>query len=249
MVGEASPGSGSQAGAGKASEFMLKEYEQIVQAFFESGKEKTTLFNYYITLITAPITLIAAIFGILTIQENVDLSKLQIENLPNFVGFTVMIIAVSGFLMSIIISDTRMDAILYARVLNQVRRYFVDHHAVPKEYLFLPIRIDVPQYNEIKNFRALGAELIFMAALDSALFLFAYAIIFRTPIDFSNMDHGLASSSVGFFVAHLAFYWLYAWHRQRSDEKKSASKETKLPESRPKMDSNDGSNRDKKENL
>jgi hypothetical protein len=217
-----------------AKEFMLKEYEQIVQAFFEADKEKVTLFNYYITLITAPITLIAAIFGIVTIQGNVDLTSLQIERLPNFVGFTVMVIALAGFLMSIIISDSRMDALLYTRVLNKLRRYFVVKHGIPSEYLILPIIGNIPKYNELSHFRALGAELLFISGLDSLLLMFSIAILFQIPLTLDlHYVFILVFSFIGYFAAHIGFYYWFSKHREKRDMEKSAC-ETGLEESEDK---------------
>jgi len=69
-----------------------------------------------------PMTLFSALLGLLQ-KENI----INIDFLGISLGFIFICIAVVGFLVMIYIANLRMDAILYARTVNGIRKYFFDN--------------------------------------------------------------------------------------------------------------------------
>ena len=124
-----------------SSTFMLEEHKTIAAAFFDTRARESQMFKFYITLVTIPITLIAAIFGI----ENVNILPL-----PFFVAIFMIVISIAGYLMTLIIINMRFESILYARTINLTRRFFrsLSNEDDLTDYLVLPTIAYVPNYFE-----------------------------------------------------------------------------------------------------
>lgn len=127
------------------TQFQLKEYENISQAHFKTNEVLATFYRYYLLITAIPVTTV----GLALMR----LSEGGIEDEGRILAYWVF--GVSAVLLSIIgvavvayIEGLRLDAILYARVVNSIRRFFFEK---PGSEVFgppvLPRRIDKPTYD------------------------------------------------------------------------------------------------------
>jgi len=104
-------------------DFLLSEYSNIAQAHFKSIETISTFFRYYLLIMSIPISVIAII-------SQFGLDKEQFINLVNQFNLPILIILMSisllGLGMFCYIVNLRLDAVLYARVVNGVRKFFYD---------------------------------------------------------------------------------------------------------------------------
>lgn len=126
------------------TQFQLKEYENISQAHFKTNEVLATFYRYFLLIAAIPITAV----GIALI----NLSDGGIGAEGRFLAYVIF--GVSTLLLSIVgaaviayIEGLRLDAILYARVVNSIRDYFFK---LPGSETFgepvLPTKRDKPSY-------------------------------------------------------------------------------------------------------
>ena len=103
------------------TQFQLKEYENISQAHFKTNEVLATFYRYFLLIVTIPLTAVG--IAMINMADN------GIQDEGRFIGY--IFFGVSTLLLSIIgaavigyIEGLRLDAILYARVVNSIRAYF-----------------------------------------------------------------------------------------------------------------------------
>src|SRR4051812_24925950 len=107
------------------NKFQIEEYKNISNSHFESVKQVSLFFRYYLLVLAAPVF-------IFTLIADKDRGlKPYLENeLPdvvyNIVCIYFVIIGIVGFLLLLYVINLRHDAVLYARTVNRVRRYFYE---------------------------------------------------------------------------------------------------------------------------
>ncbi|MDF3361943.1 hypothetical protein HLM50_12795 [Sulfitobacter sp. Ks41] len=127
------------------TQFQLKEYENISQAHFKTNEVLSTFYRYFLLIAAIPITAV----GIALI----NLSDGEVSADGRFLAYAIF--GVSTILLSVVgaaviayIEGLRLDAILYARVVNSIRSYFFK---LPGAVKFgppvLPTKRDMPAYN------------------------------------------------------------------------------------------------------
>jgi hypothetical protein len=182
-------------------DFLLKEYEQIAAAHFADVTRETSLLQYYIALITAPLSLIAAAISL----RGASILSLPDEVL-NVIGVVILIVAFAGLMMMNMISHVRFEGLWYARTVNLVRRWFRDNDPDVASYLSLPVSDSFPDFFE--KDRIYG--LIGLAAiLDAMLLGFGVWFLARgiwTPL----------VCAVAYFALHIIDYTLRARKRDKS---------------------------------
>lgn len=138
----------------KLEDFLLAEYDHIADAHFESGKQASTYFNYYLIILAAPVV-------ILTLTQGKDLSKVispkvADEQLIHSIAFFLLfIIAFIGFCVSSIVMNLQLDSVLYARTVNGIRDFFYEKAirnneiaATDEHYIrVLPRMVDKPGFH------------------------------------------------------------------------------------------------------
>ena len=95
--------------------YLLKEYEVISKAHFEAKATSTAFFRYYLILMSAPFVAFA-LYDVRVVED--------FHSIPDFAGFVVLIAGVIGHGMAWHHAELKIDATLYARVCNGLRRYF-----------------------------------------------------------------------------------------------------------------------------
>lgn len=126
------------------TQFQLKEYENISQAHFKTNEVLATFYRYFLLIAAIPITAI----GIALINLSDDGIGAEGRFLAYTIfGVSMLLLSVVGAAVIAYIEGLRLDAILYARVVNSIRNYFFK---LPGAENFgkpvLPIRKDKPSY-------------------------------------------------------------------------------------------------------
>ena len=189
-------------------DFMLSEYSNIAQAHFKSIETISTFFRYYLLIMSIPISAVAVFFQIARDKEQILIMVHQYK----FPLFTVLIcISFIGVGIFSYITNLRLDTILYARVVNGIRKVFYDKW---DEDINLKLRVrTLPQSAQLPHYfeRSYFSPVVLVFGLMNSLYFFlafylCFYIILREAIVI-----GLA-----FVVLHLAIYSLYSRHRERA---------------------------------
>lgn len=194
--------------------FQLEEYKNISNSHFESGKQVSTFFRYYLLLLSAPailLTLISSIDGSLNnfFQGNLE------EYIYNLVFAYILLIALSGFCIYFYILNIRHDSILYARTVNKVRKYFYDNSNMNidqwSRYLELPTSGSKPKYFEKIIFLPLA--IIFTLINSSFLFFAFYLRKLKSEIvfDYNFFGSFTISDSIYWFTFSFVLIHLFLW--------------------------------------
>jgi uncharacterized HAD superfamily protein len=189
--------------------FLLQEYKELVQAHFESIRTISSFFRHYLLIMSIPFSSFA-IFKFL--PGTMSLSKLiqDYYQIFNSFFFSIFLIGV-GVLCYVI--NLRMDAILYARTVNGIRKYFYDISEEDTNTLLrtriLPQTAHLPYYLEKGGF----SPLVFVFGVINSLYLSLFMYI----NNLYYVEQLLLLSCGGFIFALLlqfAIYWKYCKIRE-----------------------------------
>lgn len=205
-------------------DFLLKEYSNIAHAHFESINTISNFFKYYLLIISIPISAIPILAGLSTkIQtENgigpIILSIIDFLKEYNLGSVTVFyIIAFVGLFICIYLINLRLDAILYARTVNGIRKYFFDNAELDINYKnrlrVLPQSPKKPKYLETPYF--LWVVVVF--GLVNALYFSFGSYIFYFKYIKPNwaITVGVLSYVI-FLVIHVTWYAWLSNYRERA---------------------------------
>jgi hypothetical protein len=115
----------------KFESFLMAEYANIAKAHFETGKQVSTFFNYYLLVSAAPVIIVSLIQNkkidliINPLQDNDAIS------LHWLIIFILSIISLIGFGLCWIVIGLQHDSIIYARTVNGIRNYFYREANLP----------------------------------------------------------------------------------------------------------------------
>jgi len=189
------------------TKFLLAEYDHVSQALFDVNKTITQFFQFYLLILTFPITLAGVLFRFA--NGSVTLESILKSGLATGLAVVFSVIAIVGFCMLVYIVNLRLDSLLYARTCNGVRKYFFQLARVPVEedlwVRTLPRAIHLPRYRELRFF---GAVIFAFGLLDS-LYL-AGAMVLRDRF----VPWGILVAVLVFFVLHAASYQYLVWYRE-----------------------------------
>lgn len=126
------------------TQFQLKEYENISQAHFKTNEVLATFYRYFLLITVIPITTIG--LALMNLSEGEISPEGRI--LAQFIfGCSAMILSLVGAAVIAYIEGLRLDAILYARVVNSIRAYFFEMSGAESfGTSVLPIKRDRPSY-------------------------------------------------------------------------------------------------------
>lgn len=147
------------------SDFFMKEYENIAQAYFNSHELAAKWMKFYLIILAVPFSFIAFIFS--KKPEQLDLL-----NLPNTISILIFVVGIINTVLSFLIIHSRMDTTLYARTINGIRKYFYDHNKDRienlKQYIILPIDATKPHFLRYRGDRFL---LLILTSFVNSLYL------------------------------------------------------------------------------
>jgi len=195
-----------------ASDFMIQEYDQIARAYFGLRDQVNEWFKAYITLVGLPLTVLAAVLKLGSGSE-----PISIANLPDVVSALLILVAFLGFFVTLGTVNMRMEMILYARTINDVRRYFavLDQKVKARQngpelatYLILPTSDAKPRFFE--PWRAVFWQVAMIGALDGIIFAVGIQSLARIGWLFSDLIALL------YVLLHLVVYWWMAKRREKN---------------------------------
>ena len=157
-------------------QFQLEEYKNISTSHYESVKQVSVFFRYYLLILAAPV------FILTLIASKDEGLRPFLEGREGFVYYNIVcsyfvVVGIIGFLIFLYVVNLRHDAILYARAVNRVRRYFYEQSDLDiadyEKYVTLPITSSRPKYSEKTFFLPLVLvfSLINCAFVGAGLFL------------------------------------------------------------------------------
>ncbi|HEX7320180.1 MAG TPA: hypothetical protein VF399_07485 [bacterium] len=132
----------------KFEKFLLSEYENIVKAHFKSIESITSFFRHYLLIMALPLSAVAVLLRLTSLPEALQLC----EKFKDFLIIVLLSFVFIGILVSIYIINHRFDAILYARTVNGIRKYFYDNSKIDINFKLhmrsLPQCPYIPKYYE-----------------------------------------------------------------------------------------------------
>jgi uncharacterized HAD superfamily protein len=135
-------------------DFLKSEYNNIAQAHFDTSKSISEFFKAYIAIVSLPVTA-AVIF-----LKPDELRKSGLWDFLLTQAFIPLVlvggVAFLGLLVLGYVINLRCDALLYARTVNGIRKYFYEASDLDVEaeqrFRMLPRRTEAPRYFEGRYF-------------------------------------------------------------------------------------------------
>jgi uncharacterized HAD superfamily protein len=195
--------------------FLLSEYSNIAEAHFNTTETISAFLKHYLTIVSAPIAVLGVIVSVGSVQA-VDYN--MVSSVAFIVAILFVIISFVGLMVLSYITNLRMDALLYARTVNGIRKYFYDREcqldiATKNKLRVLPQSPLLPAYREIRFF---GPVVLIFASLNTAYFYPGIAVLahcrFGVVESFTYPAVWFLTSL--FFAAHIGVYFYYAHYRE-----------------------------------
>lgn len=157
------------------TDFLLKEYELVAKAYFDSRDITTRWFKYYLLIIAAPLSFIAVTY-------NGKYAEFNIFKMGPSLGFIILFIGLFCILFFKAILYIGLDAVLYARTVNGIRKVFLENDNNGfnyAKYRVLPIDIKLP---EMYKYSGHLFTLITCMALMNSIYVFLGLIQFKCHV-------------------------------------------------------------------
>jgi undecaprenyl pyrophosphate phosphatase UppP len=136
-----------------ADAFMLKEYESIASAHFDSQAGVRQQFRFYLLIAAVPVTIVGLAFRD---QSEHDVAHWSLAGISPLFGDVFLGIGFIGVCLLLSMIHTALDATLYARTVNGIRAYFMDRGAAVEigldRYLKMPRDQNRPLYFHVRAF-------------------------------------------------------------------------------------------------
>lgn len=189
-------------------DFLLTEYSYIAEAHFKSIETISAFFRYYLLIMAIPISAIAFFFQIAPDRQQI-LSIAQQYQLPIFILLVcISLIGVGTFCY---ITNLRLDALLYARSVNGIRKFFYDGW---NKDINLKLRTrGLPQSPQIPSYFEGGFFLPVVGVfgvMNTLYFSFAFYLLLKDYL------YKLAILAFVYLILHYVIYWWYCRHRETS---------------------------------
>src|SRR5438105_3355745 len=108
--------------------FLMAEYDNIAAAHFDTGTTITRFFQFYLLILTTPLTLAGLLVKIR--GDSFDLVQIVDSTIAPWLALLLGLIALVGLGMMGYVTNVRLDFLLYARVINGIRKYFYERSGV-----------------------------------------------------------------------------------------------------------------------
>ncbi len=126
------------------TQFQFREYENISQAHFKTNEVLATFYRYFLLITAIPVTTVG--LALLNFSDDGFSREARVLAYTIF-GVTSTLLSLIGAAVISYIEGLRLDAILYARTVNSIRKFFFKK---PGADCFgdpvLPVREDKPSY-------------------------------------------------------------------------------------------------------
>lgn len=205
----------------KFEDYLLSEYQNIAEAHFRTIEAISSFFRYYLIIMGVPFTLYAVIIALSPQIAQIFYALVALTAVVS------VVIALVGFFVTLYIVNLRMDAILYARTVNGIRKHFYDEahldansklrmRTLPQtpmlpgyfEFYFLPVVISIAIFNAVYFFIGIS---IFFAPLPKISAITSFSAVANLLIIFPL---SICIITLCFFSLHLIAYWGIARSRE-----------------------------------
>lgn len=168
---------------GNAHDFMLEEYRQMVKIYGEYLTQENDLLKFYIAVIGVG----ASVITVLLKPQEIGLDLPSSAFLAG-IGLLAVLISLVGSIIFFSLVGVRMEMILYVRVINVLRGYFVEKEEKDlfgiseiKEFLVLPdYDQETPPFRE--SYRGWFFWIVLLVAfINSVLLAGGFYILSRIP--------------------------------------------------------------------
>ncbi len=180
-------------------DYLLEEYSNIAKAHFKTMETITSFFRYYLIIMALPISIVAMFLNDTNIQKNTT-------HIIAPLYWIFLIVSLSGFCVMLYIVNLRLDAILYARSINLIRKYFYDSSTLNEFQRYhskvLPQTAYQPNYHEKSYF---WPVICTFALINSFYFFYSFKEMQVLYLSVATLSY----SSLHF----LSYLW-YAGHRE-----------------------------------
>ena len=133
-------------------DFLISEYNNIAEAHFNTVNTISNFFRYFLLIITIPIPIVVFLFQQL---EGIKVDAIN-RSIKSLAGMGSVILFFVSICVVAYIINLRFDAILYARTINGIRKYFYDLSEMDifdlKKIRVLPVNVSTPWYREWRFF-------------------------------------------------------------------------------------------------
>jgi len=107
-------------------EFQMEEYGKIAEAHFKTIESISAFFRYYLILMAVPLSLVGAFVAVASRAPMTDGLERLFSGAKSSVGIVFAAIGIIGFFLMSYVASLRFDALLYARTVNAIRKFFYD---------------------------------------------------------------------------------------------------------------------------
>lgn len=129
----------------KTPDFLLKEYDRISEAHFNTSNQISLFFRYYLTLMSVPALLLLYVNKDISTVESIFILSNDFALRPH-IGILCLMISFIGIALTIFLTKLKFEHILYARTVNGIRNYFHKQDETLKQYLVLPTDTKKPSF-------------------------------------------------------------------------------------------------------
>jgi len=199
--------------------FLLSEYEHIAHAHFNTVNSLSNFFKHYIAIASVPFVVAGLVLNLEFVRKVGILEFLNHH--PVFPLLFFGTIAGIGLLVLFYAISIRCDAILYARTVNGIRKYFYGKSPISLDVQLqirgLPTTTSLPRYEEWSSF---GAVVLTFAIVGTIYFAAGLYFYYGAPEDLGNVLFWVGVGA--FFGLHpLGYKWIadyreYAYLRSHS---------------------------------
>ena len=193
--------------------FLLEEYSNIAQAFFNTVESISSFMKHYIAVASVPPALAVLLLTARPPKEAAFI--ITVFFTQRGIGLTFLLVTLISLLVMCYVVNLRCDALLYARAVNGIRGYFYDQvslsPAATAKLCTLPTINTKPAYFEKWYFSFVIAV---FATIGTVYFGFGSHLLLES----SNRTLGFFFwPLMGLFaVLHFLAYWLLTRHREGS---------------------------------
>lgn len=198
-------------------EYLLSEYSNIAQAHFKTIDTISTFFRNYLVIVSIPISVLAIFIGIFAGTE--ALRTVVLIRVP--LSAILLAVSLAGIGVLLYIVNLRMDAILYARTINGIRKYFYDRAALDITTKLRTRGLPQSPYQPAYHEKAYFWPVVFSFAILNTLYFILALVGFSLRGELSQVGDILTNIPVwvwpicaAFLASHFSLYYGYARYRE-----------------------------------
>ena len=187
------------------SDFMLAEYSQIANAFFNLYGQLNEILRTYLTVMTAGSAALTFLFQVL---PRLYPAASAVGTSLFLLGALLVVLGLLGVMAFFAFIGIRSEMLLYARTINGIRAYFEDHTTELHNYLVLPRDEFLPKFFEGPR-TAFFWETLLIGTLNSIILAAGVLLLLGLQVTPSWGGELILLASGG-TVAHAIAYWGFA---------------------------------------